>query len=389
MTKKSKKYVICGHYGSTNIGDEAIGMALIQTIKKANSDHTITVLSYDKNRSNDFYKRYFKGQSIKTAYLVPAGFRSLWRGIVQGELSQTLQAIKTCDRFVLGGGGLFTDEKISAVFLWGLQALCALLYRKPLYIIGQSVGPLRFGISRWIVKKIFNKASFIAVRDAASKKVLSKCGVKKKITVLCDIALMLDFEKKSLHNKMNKKIVQNKKNRYFIVTIREWDEKLNKLNKKIVQEVGRIIEKYNLQPVFIPFQLYKENDQSFLYKKIVQKAGLKKNVVQQYHDEINSILAYFEGAEFVIGVRLHSLLFSMLTKTPCVGISYSPKVSNMMDDVKISRYCLHNNEFGSSHALQKKIKRLLQEKKDFQRAVNEYMKETVIPAQNLLQNILK
>lgn len=389
MDKKPRKYVICGHYGATNIGDETIGLALIQTIRKANNDHQITVLSYNKYTSKAFYKRYFEDQSIKTAYLVPAGFRSLWRGVVQGEIKQTLHAIKTCDRFVLGGGGLFTDEKITAVFLWALQALCALCYKKPLYMVGQSVGPLRFGISRWIVRKIFNKASYIAVRDNASKKVLKKCGVQKKIDVLCDLALMLDYKKKTLHNSLNKKIVQGKGKKYFIVTFREWDEKLRKLNKKIVQEVGRLIKQYKFRTVFIPFQLYKENDQDVLNKKIAQKAGLEKNVVQEYQDEIDTLLAHFGEAEFVIGVRLHSVLFSIITETPCVGISYSPKVSNMMHDMKISRYCLHNKEFEVPGALQEKINRLLHNKESFLRAVKQYKHEIVIPARKQLLEVLK
>lgn len=389
MDEKPKKYVICGHYGATNIGDESIGLALIQTLREANKDHQITVLSYDKNRSKAFYKRYFKDKEIKTAYLVPAGFRSLWRGIVQNELKSTLQAIKTCDRFVLGGGGLFTDEKIAAIFLWGLQALFALWYKKPLYLVGQSVGPLRFGISRRIVKKIFNKASYIAVRDNASKKVLIECGVQEKIYVLCDLALILDYKKIMPHNILNKKIVQKKKKKYFIVTFRGWDKKLGRMNKKIVQEVGRIIKEYKLQPVFIPFQLYKENDQVILNKKIVQKADLKKNVVQQYHDEIDTLLACFEGAEFVIGVRLHSLLFSVITDTPCVGISYSPKVSNMMHDLKISRYCLHKKEFDTQGALQKKVKRLLSEKQIFHSAVDDYKYKAVACARKQLLKVFK
>jgi len=352
MDDKMKKYVICGHYGVTNLGDETIGIGLIQAIKEANPDHEVVVLSYDKYRSEAFYNKYLSELGIRTAYLVPLGIRSFFRGIFKGELKNTINQIKLCDRFVLGGGGLFTDERLYAVFLWGLQAFFALRLGKPLYLIGQSVGPLNTRVGKWVVRKIFNRAEFISVRDSESRRVLEGCGVKKKIHVLCDLAMMVNLP--------NKKIVQNAPGEYFVLTFRDWNEKLGEMNKKIVQAVSRVVEKYKLRPVFIPFQLVKENDSEALNKKIVQSESLEKIVIQSYQEDIFEILEQVRGAKFVVGVRLHSLIFSSIVGTPFVGISYSKKVEDFMSEVGLGKYCLKNNEFDGD-LLEKKIEEMIKD----------------------------
>ncbi len=380
MDEGAKKYVICGHYGATNLGDEAIGMGLIQAIKEANPAHEITVMSYDKKRSKAFYKKYLPEFAIKTVYLIPLGVRSFLRGIFKGGLKETKNEIKACDRFILGGGGLFTDERLYAVFLWGLQAFYALRFGKPLYLIGHSIGPLKSRVGRWIVRKIFNKAEFISVRDSESKKVLVECGVKKEIHVLCDLAMMVNLS--------NKKIEQKGDGNYFILTFRGWDRKLEKLNKKIEQAVVQIVEKYGLKPVFIPFQVLKENDTEELNKKIEQKGVLEKIVIQRYQDNVFEILEQIRGAKFVLGVRLHSLIFSSIVGTPFFGISYSKKVENFMKEIGLEKYCLKNDRFDED-SLMEKIEAAIKESGHIREVLSKRVPEMRDKAFETLKKVLK
>jgi len=384
MEDRGKKYVICGHYGATNLGDEAIGLGLIQVIKDANRKHEIVVLSYNKTESKNFYNRYLPEFHVRTAFLVPLGIRSLFRGLVKGELKKTKNEIKSCDRFILGGGGLFTDEKLYAVFLWGLQGFYALHYKKPLYLIGHSVGPLNTRIGKWVVKKIFSMAEFISVRDKESKILLEKLGIKKKIHVLCDMAMLMKIDEKML----NKKIVQKVDGKYFVLTFRRWDERLNKLSKKIVQVLKGVMQKYKLIPMIIPFQLIKENDQEIANKKIVQEGGLKKIVIQKYHPNILGILEQIKGAEFVIGVRLHSLIFASMMNVPFVGISYSKKVENFMMELGLNDYCLKNDQF-EEDLLGIKISKMIEHSGDIRKILSRDISLMQKVARNVLEKVLK
>lgn len=338
MPQKRHKIVICGHYGSTNLGDEAIGLGIIQTIKKYRNDVDLTVLSYDAARSDKFYRRFIPQLNIKTAYLLPLGFRSLIRGIFKGELLKTLKVYKGCDSFILGGGGLFTDEKFYAIFLWGFQAFIARLYKKPVFMIGQSVGPLKRKISQLIVKRIFNYAKEIHVRDSNSKKLLKKLGVNTKIIVSTDAAFGVELTKTS----PNKKVEQGMHGEYFILSIRSWDKKTEFMNKKIVQTCSELCKKYSMKAVFIPFQVIKENDADELNKYLEQNGGIEHFVLKNYTGDLQEIMNVISGASFTVGVRLHSLIFSMRSSVPFIGYSYSEKINNFAEMCELNGNLIEN-----------------------------------------------
>ena len=56
MSEKNDKIVLCGHYGATNIGDEAIGFSLVNIIKKKYPHTEVVILIYNPARNLNFYK---------------------------------------------------------------------------------------------------------------------------------------------------------------------------------------------------------------------------------------------------------------------------------------------------------------------------------------------
>ncbi|MBU1446125.1 polysaccharide pyruvyl transferase family protein [Patescibacteria group bacterium] len=348
MEKTAKKIVICGHYGATNIGDSAIGLSIIQGLQKLYDKPKITILGYDAKRIDKFYAEFVGDNIVKGEYLLPLGFRSLFRGIFKGTIWRTLKAIKRCDQFILGGGGLFVDERIFAVFLWGMHAFWAYLLRKQVVMIGQSVGPLNTRIGRFIAKKVFSRAKFIGVRDENSKKVLERIGVKNKIIVSADAVFGLNLDSKNDFGgeleRLNKKVEQKGLDGYFILSIRSWGSNPGEVYKKIVQKALLITEKYRLLPVFVPFQLVKENDQEMLNKILVQSNVFGEFEVLKFDNNIFNVLSVIGGSKFTVGMRLHSLIFSIISDVPCIGISYSDKVRDLMSYAGLSKYVISLDE---------------------------------------------
>lgn len=361
MTERKAKVVLCGHYGSTNIGDEAIGLGIIETIKKYRYNADICVLSYNPGRSKKIYDKMIPEYSVKSAYLLPFGIKSFLRGVFKGELKRTLKVIRDCDHFVLGGGGLFSDEKPFAVFLWAFQAFVAHKYKKPVYMIAQSVGPLKTRTARRIVKNLFGKAKEIHLRDKASEKLLRKIGVKNNIIVSTDAAFgMKKYKKHSKEwttKKLNKKIEQEAGSEHFVLSAREWDTDIEKLNKILVQSSGAICEKHRLKAIFIPFQVIKENDRSILDKKFVRSGVRECFVLLNCTDDVAKVLSVISGAKFMIGVRLHSLIFSIITATPFIGISYSSKINDFARSSGLDKYIL-DKDIPSGEFLEKLEKKL-------------------------------
>jgi polysaccharide pyruvyl transferase WcaK-like protein len=141
---KNKKLLICGSYGAKNIGDELILLG----IKKLFEGNDIKVLS-ESNEKNHFPK-------------FPAGINSLFNFLKN---RNNLKALKDCDYFILGGGNLFGGPSKRANYIWAIQALFAIAYKKPIIMFCQSIGDNHDYIIKKIIKYIFSKAYKIYLRD--------------------------------------------------------------------------------------------------------------------------------------------------------------------------------------------------------------------------------
>lgn len=325
-----KKIVICGNYGATNVGDEAILDGILDLIHSATPDAEITVLSSNPDATK-------KQHNVVSVFMVPAGIRSLLNGIVHGTLKETLRTIKHADAFLLGGGGLFTDEKLKAVIIWFLQGITAVWYKKRLFMIGQSVGPLRSWIGKKLTSFIFQRASVVTVRDSFSAGILHDLNVPMP-HVLADPAFAVHTD-----------IVPTLKREKLVVwTARPWSLMSGEMevgsNEKQYAACARLIdwlfETHGLRSIFVPFQVHQDKDAEVL--KVI--LGMVKNAeaaeMYEYTDDLHELLELFSKATAVVGMRLHSLIFSIMAHTPLIALSYSSKVKGLLEDAGMSDYIL-------------------------------------------------
>ena len=97
-----------------------------------------------------------------------------------------------------------------------------------------------------------------------------------------------------------------------------------------------IFKKYDLIPVFVPMHPKKDFD---ITKKII---GLMKNReyakflgVNYFTGDLISLIA---KAEFILAMRLHTIIYAIKTATPILGLIYDPKVKGIMDEINLSYY---------------------------------------------------
>jgi len=210
--------LICGNYGATNIGDELILEGLLTLYPK----EKITVLSYSPEQTE-------KDHKVLAVFFLPAGFRSFLKSFLGLKIFKTLKAYFQADEFIFGGGGLMQDDNSKAIFIWGIHLFLAILLRKKVRILGNSVGPLRYNCSKKIVKFLFNKACEITVRDEKSLKLLKEIDVKGEIKLVQDLALNIKISNYRLP-------VANYKN-YLILSLRKWlnEEEKEKFESEIIK----------------------------------------------------------------------------------------------------------------------------------------------------------
>ena len=100
------------------------------------------------------------------------------------------EAIESADLVIFAGGGYF-GEPAKRRLLWNLRCLVKhtlpayKVYKRkiPYIIVGIEAGPISFPPNRILLKKIFNGAEKVSVRNDESKTFLEKIHVKNKIEV--------------------------------------------------------------------------------------------------------------------------------------------------------------------------------------------------------------
>lgn len=309
-----KKLIICGNYGAGNLGDEAILRALIQ---KFEVDNEITVMSASPEETA-------KKFNVKTIPRVPSGARSLLKGIFH-KPKEITKAIKECDRFILGGGTLLTDEPWQSMMIWGAQIESAFKYKKPIEIYASGIGPFKWTWAKHWATSILKRANKVTVRDERSKHWVEELG-RSDVQVIPDPVFRMAWDEPETMPKVEKNTI--------IIVPRFWAKNADKTLYSFKKFVQYLCLKKGKNVIAIPFEKGSKEDLCFL-SKIFEQEGLteKVSIAPEGLTE-DTVIAMMKQSEIVIGMRLHSLIFASLAKAPSIGISYMEKVRGVLETLE-------------------------------------------------------
>lgn len=370
---KKKRIVICGNYGATNLGDEALLEGILHLVRRSVPNPSITVLSVNPDETADVH-------SVESARLMPAGFRSWWNGIRDGGTRKTMEVVRKADLFILGGGGLFTDEKLRAVFIWTLQAWAAKRRGVPIFCLGQSVGPLRTWLGRWLTRKVFGWAEVVTVRDRDSALLLERLGIGD-VKVLADPAFALDSSSPLNLDRED----------YVVLSVRPWitgDSEV--LHKRLAKFVDWLWQKHALRTVLVPFQVSFDNDVEALQQILAHVEGDSHPELFDYSADYHQVFELMARSQALIGMRLHSLIFSSLTHTPFVGLSYSAKVRQFSRQIGMEEFILDWPDFDLDN-LQERFEKVVLHRDELSEQLDEAVmkqRKKALGHEELLQRVL-
>lgn len=308
------KIVVIGNYGAKNLGDEMILEGLLSSLNNVYTDAEISVLSGDPIETA-------KTHDVKSSEKFPAGIKSFFRFFK----SKTPKIVKNSDLVVLGGGGLFGSLSFHANIIWAIQALMAYYYKKPLVMYGQSISEIKNPILKKLIRKIFQKAEIIAMRDEKSIQHLKNLGVKKEIHLMPDLAVA------------NELIPKTKKEKIAIIALREMQGLSTEFPHEIAKFINWLIESENYQIKIIDFQK-ESNSDATLSRKILNLTDSRKISYYPNLHNLQELYSHFQSANFVLGMRLHSIIAALKTHTPFLAISYHEKVTNLLETSGFQNY---------------------------------------------------
>ncbi len=300
------RILVSGYYGFGNIGDESILTSIIENLKSIGSNIEITVLSANPSFTES---------------------RHGVKAVDRKNFFEIYMSIKNCDLFISGGGGLLQDvtsEKSIRYYL-GLIYIASRLNKKVM-VYGQGIGPITKNTNRRLTRTILNGVDAITVRDEQSVADLKNMGINKPpIYMTSDPVVTLKPPGNSQGIEVLESLGVQKERPVVGFSVREW-KGAEAFNGIIAKTADNLIDELGFQVVFIPFHYGEDNKCIMKIKSIMQNSAYS---VDGRHSA-GQVLDIIGQVDLVVGVRLHSLIFSAIQGVPLVGISYDPKIDGFL-----------------------------------------------------------
>ncbi len=308
--KDGKKYdiSILGYYGYNNSGDEAILRSTIETFKKVDSNLNFLVFSK-------------RPRETKMLYSVDS--------VNRFNLIKLYKNLKVSRLFLAGGGSLIQDNTSTRSIWYYLAALrMAKKAQTKSMLFANGIGPIKRPYNRRIAGKFLNDMHAISLRDSQSYNEIKSLGINKPdIYVTSDPAILLDPSDKSYVEDLMKaeNIPSNKPLVGF--SIRKWAD--SGYLEQIAKVADYCVDKFDAHPLFIPMQYPMDFDIS---QSIRSKMEHESSIVAgMYTPEV--ILGLTSKLEFMVGMRLHSIIYAANRCVPLIGLVYEPKVGAFLKEI--------------------------------------------------------
>ena len=299
--------VMSGYYGFENSGDEALLASILRELREKKPDLRVLVLSKKPTETSQRYE---------VDSVARANPFSLAKGFSRTGL------------LIFGGGNLIQDlTSFQSIIYYTFLMNYAKARGLKVMLYANGIGPLIRKASLRIAARTLNKTDVITVREPNSAKMLEDIGVTgPKISITADPVISF--------RKPDAKMIENVRSRHslpsnktVVFSVRPWkgmEEKFTEIFAKIADYIN---EKYGLTAVFLPLNTKKDGKVS---GEIASR--MKTSAVQVENEKrAMNLVSIISGAEILIGMRLHSLIYASITETPFIGVVYDPKVRYFID----------------------------------------------------------
>lgn len=308
------KIGISGSYGGMNLGDEAILQSIIHGIRSS-VDAEITVFTRDPD---DTLRRHKVNHAVQV--------RKLGRKEVMPE-------IEHLDLLIIGGGGILYDADARTYLR---EAFIAHEKGVPFMLYAVGAGPLNDPTVQAHVQKCLDLASVVTVRDRPSLRTLEDAGVKREIIVTADPALLLTPE--PLKTEVLQQEGIDPKRRLIGMSVREPGVAAPDIEEEhyhglFANTADYLIDRYDSDVIFIPME--QKFDLHQAHSVIARMVWPNHASILQGSYTPGQIMTIMKKFEFVIGMRLHFLIFAALQGIPFVALPYAKKVLGFLEELKV------------------------------------------------------
>ena len=308
--------MICGAYGRGNAGDDAILEAIVQEMRALDPERTICVMSRRPKETRLVYRT---------------------GAVYTFNIFSVLHKFRKAALYINGGGSLMQDVTSTRSLWYYCYTLRAAKKRGcKVMMYGCGIGPInRAGNRKMAAKTIDRSVDRITLRDDNSRHELADMGVTRPdIRVSADPTIILDAAPAEVVSLAMEQSGIDPNGRYIGFGLRHW-KGLDAALPAIAAAANYAYEKHGLTPVFVPIEFPSDLTPAERVGSLLRCPWYAVRTRQPIEVTIG-ILARMKT---VVGIRLHSLMFSAGQGVPVVGLSYDIKVDGFLKYIG-SRTCL-------------------------------------------------
>ncbi|HCI6722788.1 TPA: colanic acid biosynthesis pyruvyl transferase WcaK [Klebsiella pneumoniae] len=362
------KILLVGNHTCGNRGDGAILRGLLDSLRKDENSIQVDILSryavsseyllgesiiqdvlYSSRTKNSggLFRKFqnkIKNSLLPQVLLSHARGKGILRYYpLPPQVNQFIRQLHDYDAVIQVGGSFFVDLYGSGQFE---HILCSVIAKKPIYLLGHSVGPFENKSFREIAKYAFEQANEIVLREEVSRSLMLKDSFNMKNVIMgVDTAFLVrtdicpnDYMVQHWLNVIN----QNKTVAITVRRLAPFDKRLGVTQDEYEQSIADVIDHLiSLGYQVIAFstctgiESYHNDDRmvALSISKKVKKSSSFYIVMDELNDvQLGSLLSQ---CEFTIGTRLHSAIISINFGTPAIAINYEHKSLGVMQGLKM------------------------------------------------------
>lgn len=293
-------------------------------------------------------------QSLLAALTYRLWQRPQWIGLTVQQRA-LLQAYFTADLVVsCPGNFLYSSGLVGLPLVLAFVAMAyGWLVGKPIYMLPQTIGPLRrgweFGLLRWLLPKV----RVVLLRDQGSLALLTKAGIHHpRCYVIPDLAFLYMGDPAEAGQRLLAEYgVDSRTQRPLLgVTLINWGAQNRRFTgqtayeQAIAQAIAFFIRTYNGTVVLFS-QVHgptdAEDDRVAARRVQGLLADHQEHVI--FIDRVVApaqLQAAYGEMNLLIGTRLHSNIFALTRHIPVVAIAYQPKTYGVMKMLGLENWVL-------------------------------------------------
>jgi len=316
MVMSGPKIGITGSYGGMNLGDEAILQSMLDQIRREMPGAEITVFS---RNAEDTKRRHKVDRAIPV--------RKLSRAEIVPEVARL-------DLLLFGGGGILYDAE-ARVYL--REVLIAKEQGVPVMLFAVGAGPLKDPTVQEALREALDGVAAITVREKSAQQCLEECGVHSDVVVTADPALLLKPEPLP-RNALKFEGLEGRR-RVIGMSVREPgvaapDLDPNVYHALLANAADFMVDRFDADILFVPME-HSVLDSQHSHAVIAGMLRAQRARVLNGEYTSGQILTMMSRFTFVVGMRLHFLIFAALRGVPFVALPYAGKVSGFLEDLKL------------------------------------------------------